>query len=449
MMGGNVVKPIAISLAVLAALLLAACEKKETILPGKREDIYAVLSDEAGETRLASTQVPPQAPPLALPPARVNPEWTQSIASPATRAAHPALGGALQLVWSVDIGEGDGKRNRITADPVVAAGRIYTLDALARVSAVSTAGQLLWSRDLTPPGESSQDASGGGLAYGGGKLFVTSGFGLVTALDAASGNILWQQDLDTTGTGSPTVSGDLVYLVSGDEIGWALDAGNGRIRWQIAGTPDANNVLGAPAPAVSDKYVVFAFGSGQVQGAFRKGGLRRWDAQVAGRRSGYGTGSVTDITTDPVIDGGRVFVGSHAGRTVALGLDDGERLWTAPDGPLNPIWPAGGSLFMVSDRNELLRLSAADGSRLWARELPLFTKTRPRRQNAIYAHYGPIIAGGRLIVASNDGLMRLFDPQSGRPLGTVPIPGGATTNPVVAGGTLYLVSSKGQLLAFR
>ena len=80
---------------------------------------------------------------------------------------------------------------------------------------------------------------------------------------------------------------------------------------------------------------------------------------------------------------------------------------------------------------------------------PFFTKNKPRKQNEIFAHHGPIIAGGRLIVASNDGQMRYFNPQNGQLLGTAPLPGGATTNPVVAGNTLYVVTTKGQLLAFR
>lgn len=54
-----------------------------------------------------------------------------------------------------------------------------------------------------------------------------------------------------------------------------------------------------------------------------------------------------------------------------------------------------------------------------------------------------------MIVASNDGVLRSFDPVSGGLTGTTQIPGGATTAPVVAGGTLYVVSTKGQLHAFR
>lgn len=442
-------RSVGLYLGIAGFCLIAACAEREILLQGEREDIRSVLSGGDGESALAETQVTSAPPPLSLPATRANAEWTQGIASPATRTIHPALSAAPQLAWSVNIGSGDGRRGRITADPVVAGGRVFTLDSQARVSAVSTGGKVLWTRDLTPPNDSGNDASGGGLAYGDGQLYVASGFGLLTALDAETGAEIWQQNLRATGSGNPTVAGDLVYVVAGDEVAWALERDTGRIRWQLSATPDINNVMGAPAPAVSDKYVVFAFGSGELQGAFRKGGLRRWDAQIAGQRVGFSSARIGDITGGPIIDGDRIYVGSHSGRTVALDINNGKRLWTAPDGPLNPVWPVGGSVFMISDRNELLRLSAEDGQRLWSRALPFFTKDKPRRQAEIFAHHGPVVAGGRLIVASNDGVMRFFDPVTGIPLGQTDLPGGATTNPVVAGNTLYIVSAKGQLLAFR
>jgi outer membrane protein assembly factor BamB len=432
-----------------AICLLAACSEKEILLKGEREDIRDVLVTATGESALAEKTATGEIPPLNLPAPSVNADWAQSASSPMIRPAHPALAAEPRLAWSANIGAGDGRRGRITADPVVADGRVFTLDSKALVSAVSTSGSVLWTRDLTPPNDSGTDASGGGLAHADGQVFVASGFGFLTALDAESGAVIWQQNLRATGTGSPSVADDLVYVVSGDEVAWALERDTGRIRWQLSATPDLQNVMGAPAPAISEKYVVFAFGAGEVQGAFRKGGLRRWDAQLAGDRDGFSTGLVGDITGGPVIDGDRIYVGNHAGRTVALSLGNGERLWTAPEGPLNPIWPVGNSIFLVSDRNELLRLSAEDGSRIWGHALPFFTKDKPKRQAEIFAHHGPIIAGGRLITVSNDALMRFFNPTDGAPLGQVQMPGGATTNPVVAGGTLYVVTAAGQLLAFR
>ena len=445
--GAKALKSTAIFLGLAAVVALAACDKREAILQGERENIRSVLTDEAAA---ATDEVPEnRALPLSLPATRANADWPQAIATPATRTAHPALGADPQRTWSVNIGSGDGRRTRITADPVVAGGRIFTLDSQARVTAVSTAGEVVWTTDLTPAHDRSSDASGGGLAYGDGKIFITSGFGMLTALDPATGAQIWQQDLDATSTGAPTVRDGLVYLVAGDEIAWAVNADTGRIEWRLDATPDINNVLGGPAPAVTDKYAVFAFGAGELQGAFRKGGLRLWDAQVAGTRDGYSSALVDDITGAPVVDGDTIYVGNHSGRTVALNIANGERLWTAKEGPLDRIWPAGESLFMISDRNQLLRLSAADGRRIWAQNLPFFTKNRPRRQTQIFAHHGPVIAGGQLIVASSDEKLRFFDPVNGALRRAVDLPGGATSNPVVAGRALYVVSKNGQLHAFR
>jgi outer membrane protein assembly factor BamB len=447
-MGAAVAAARTVVIGALAALALAGCAKKDPILPGQREAIREVLQTEA--RRAQSDPVPVnRALPLSLPAASANPEWRQRPGTPIGRAAHPALSATPALIWSANIGAGDGRRLRITADPVVAGGRIFTLDARAKVAAVSPSGQVLWTRDLTPPLEDPDNASGGGLAYGEGKLFVVTNFGAISALDPATGAVIWTQKLGAPTTTAPSVHDGLVYVVAGDEVAWAIEADTGRMRWQVSGTPDINNVLGGPAPAITDKYAVFSFGAGEVLGTLRRGGLQLWEAQIAGERRGLASGRVRDITGDPVIVGDRVYVGTHSGRMVALSLGSGKRLWTAEEGPLNPIWPAGDSLFLVSDRNELLRLSAEDGSRIWGQQLPLFTERKPKRQAGIVGHYGPVLAGGQLVLASADGKLRLFDPVSGQQRHSIDLPGGASSNPVVAGDTLYVVSKKGQLLAFR
>ena len=112
---------------------------------------------------------------------------------------------------------------------------------------------------------------------------------------------------------------------------------------------DANNATGTTGPAVSKKYVVFGFGSGEVQTAFRKGGLVLWSSTLAGGRAGLSLSTIEDIGTTPVISEGRVFAANSTGRIVALNLDSGERLWSAPHGAKSLIWPAGGSVFFVSE----------------------------------------------------------------------------------------------------
>ncbi len=148
------------------------------------------------------------------------------------------------------------------------------MDSEGQLAAVSTSGEILWTRDLTPPSDKAKDASGGGLAYGAGTLFVTTGFGRLEAINPKDGTVQWEQRLGAIGNGSPTVYGNLVYVVSGDDKGWALDVKTGKVAWQINSIPDVANVQSPAAPAVNERIAVFPFGSGEVQAAFRRGGLR-------------------------------------------------------------------------------------------------------------------------------------------------------------------------------
>jgi outer membrane protein assembly factor BamB len=453
--GDNTMKLTRIFAGVAIAALVAGCGQKEEILPGKRLDLRTPL-DQAAATDDTNTDgaATPDAPvnravPIKLPSPVNHAQWTHRYGSPEHRITHPALAASLSHVWNVSIGAGDSRKYRITADPVVAAGRVFTLDAQATVMAHSTSGAKIWSRDITPVTDRDGDASGGGLAVEGNTLFVTSGFGELVALDAATGAEKWVQKLDAPATGSPAVRDGIVYVTSRDSRGWAIDASNGRIKWELQAAPTPSVMVGGTAPAVSDKFVVFPYGSGELVAAFRKGGVRVWASFVSGKRRGRAYAEITDITGDPVIDGNTVYAANQSGRVVALNLGSGERIWTAKEGAYSPVWPAGGSVFLVSDESRLVRLDAATGESIWSVELPYYTKDKPRRRKDVYANYGPVLAGGRLIVAGSDGVIRSYNPVDGSLISTIEIPGGATTNPVVVNGVLYVVSKKGQLHAFR
>lgn len=430
------------SLGVLTVLgLVAACSEPDLILPGER------LALRDGQE--AFQPAPTGGLAIALPAAVNHGEWPQRGGSAAHRLTHPAFSAAPQLLWSAPIGTAQGRQYRITADPVVAGGRIFTLDARATVTATAENGATLWSRDLTPASERNPRSSGGALAYGEGRLYVTTAYGRLTALDPATGNEIWTQQFDAPVTAAPTISNGTVYVIAADNTAWAIDAANGRERWQLSGTPTASAFVGGPAPAVSGRTAVLPYSSGELVAVFRDSGTRLWSTTVAGSRPGRAWAGITDITGDPVIEGDTVYVGNASGRVMAVSLSTGDTLWTAREGAYGPVWPVGGSLFLVSDEGQLVRLDAANGARVWAADLPYFTETRERRRNEIVAHYGPVLAGSRLWLASGDGALRAFDPTTGALVGQVDIPGGAAASPVVVNGTMYVVGTNGQLHAFR
>lgn len=429
--------------AVTAIALVSACVEPDVILPGERLDLRDGM---AGEEIVGVNA----AIPISLPAARTNASFTHRGGSPTHLLTHPALGRGIAPVFSVAIGEGNSRRNRITADPVVLDGRIFTMDAVATVSAFGVDGQALWTRELTPPTDGRGEASGGGLAVAGNTIYATTGFGRLAALDVATGAVRWVQDLDASG-GAPTVVGDLVYVVARDSRAWAIERNTGRVAWTLDGTPSTANFAGGAGPAVNGDVAIFPFPSGEVLAAFPQGGLRRWASVIAGARSGEaGAVAANDISSDPVISGDTVYVGNLSGRVVAMKTSTGDRIWTATEGALSPVLPVGGSVFLVNDINQLVRLDARNGEAVWREQLP--TQVESRRltiRTTRHAHFGPILAGGRLIVASSDGVLREFDPISGAPVAVSQLPGGAASHPIVAGGVLYVVTGDGQLMAFR
>ena len=317
------------------------------------------------------------------------------------------------------------------------------------VTALDETGTILWQSELGKSSDALKDASGGGLAVGGTQLFVTTGFGTVVALDTASGAQLWTQDLASYGGASPTVYDDLLYIAARDGAAWAIDTSNGRIKWQVAGPTVAASHTGGPGPAVSDKYAVFPFGTGDVLASFRKGGLRSWSSGLSGARLGLASTQVRDLTGQPVIEGSSVYLASSVGRMAAVDLNTGLRIWTAKQGSQGHILVAGGAVFAVGDAGNLIRLSKDDGALIWSTPLPKFTKKSVKSRAKIHTHYGPILAGGRLILASSDGLIRQFNPADGTLITTVDLPSGAASAPIVVNGTLYVLNTKGELLAFR
>lgn len=455
-----------VGVASAAALLLVACSPPEEILPGERFGVRdTVAAEEAFDPTAAAPSQPLPQPPtkvaqrpyvvtgeaasLSLPAPRANSDWTHVGGSASHQIAQPALGSPLRRIWSAPIGEAATRRVRPTADPVVSGGRIFTMSAFSEVQATSTSGAVIWRRNLTPTSEKPGEAAGGGLAVDGNRLYVTTGYGVMHVLDVATGAPIWTKRLDTVPNSAPTVYGDMVYVTNRDSSGLAMDTKTGRILWQLEAAESGAYTTDGASPAVSGRTVLFPFGSGDVIATLRLGGVRLWSTTVTGSRVGKAYAQVLDISSAPVIVGDTAYIGTPTGRLAAVNIGTGERLWTARQGASSPVWPVGGALFLITDQSDLVRLSASDGSLVWSGTLPLYTDERVRKRRAIYAHYGPVLAGGRLIVASSDGMLREFDPRSGALLRTTDLGAPAIADPVVAGQTLYIVTENGALHAFR
>lgn len=433
--------------------LLAACGNREVILTGERfpirADLEASVPVDGEPAPTAPAVAENQSVAISLGP-QSGGDWTHRAGNARHLMPHAALSATPQRVWSAKIGAGSSRKNRISAAPIVADGRIFTIDAGTLVTATSSSGAALWSTDLTAAFDKGGGLSAGGLAVSGNQLFATSGYGELVALDAASGQVLWRQNVSSPMSSAPATDGQAVYVSGRDGSAWAIDAASGKVIWQVPGTPGKTAYVGSAAPTIGDRAVIFPSAGGDLMSVLKiGGGTRVWQSSLAGKRLGRAYALTYDVTGDAVIAGKTLFAGSGSGRTVAMSASSGEKIWSAGEGALGPVAVAGGSLFLVNDEAKLVRLDAETGETIWSVEMPYFTTDKVKKRKGIYAHYGPVLAGGRVMVVSSDGLLRAFDPTDGSLTYTAEIPGGAASQPAVAGGTLYVVGGNGQLHAFR
>ena len=196
-----------IALSMVSAFVLMGCSERETILSGERLDIREV----------EQPVDPDQVVSLNLPPVTSQSNWTHRNGGPTHYAFHPAFGSNPQQVLGIDIGQGNKKREFLSSDPIIGDGRVYTMDSDSSIRAYSLNGGLLWSADgkhevKTRRGRSN-DGSGGGLAFSGGQLAVTTPAGEVLLLNAANGQVVWRHDANAGFSAPPVFAGDRIVAM--------------------------------------------------------------------------------------------------------------------------------------------------------------------------------------------------------------------------------------------
>ena len=386
--------------------------------------------------------------PVTVPAAVANTDWAQPGGNPSKSMGHVAFGDAPRQVWSVSIGNGNSFRTRLVAEPVVADGRVYTIDTLGRVRAFNIeTGAELWMHQVRSEASPSEALFGGGVTFDSGRVYATNGAGDVAALDAATGAQVWMVKPGGPLRGAPTVANDTVYALSQDSQLYALNAQNGETRWTGAGSFELAGVFGSAAPAFAQSTLVAGYSSGELTAYRYENGQVVWQDALA--RTGISTqvGQLSDIDADPVIDNGRVFAIGQGGRMVAVELITGQRAWEVNIGGLSTPWVVGDWIFVVTDRAQLLAVARSSGRIRWISQLPRYHNPN-NRSGPIYWR-GPILAGNRLVLAGSNGNLIFASPVDGTVQTTVEHHAAISLPPIVSNNTLLILDDEGKLTAWR
>ncbi len=389
----------------------------------------------------------PDARRVALPPPAANPSWPQAGGNAAHAMGHLAARDVLSVAWQADIGAGGGYRRKITARPVVAGGRVFAMDSDANITAFDErSGSRLWRLNTRAKHDRSSNV-GGGLGWDGGVLYATTGRGDALAIDPADGHVAWRQTMGNAARAAPTIADGRLFipLIDGELV--ALSAADGRRLWSYQGGAADTEALGLPSPAYADGIVVAGFGSGDLVGLRASSGLVVWSDTLA---SGIGRTSLIDLSSVramPVIADGAVFAIGLGGLMVSLDLRSGRRVWERNVGSGETPWLAGDWLFILSSDMQAAALSRSDGAVAWVTPLPRYKDDKD--QTGPIRWIGPTLIADRLVFAGSIDRAVALSPYTGRVLGRQELSGAASVEPVVAGGTLFIVTDDAMLSALR
>ncbi|NNC36528.1 MAG: PQQ-binding-like beta-propeller repeat protein [Hyphomonadaceae bacterium] len=469
----------------LSAFLLSACSTLSSVtdainpfdnddevsqgdIPTDPERISILQLDDKLE--VSGTILPSE---IVLPAAYINPDWPQTGGYATNAPQRTNVPGNLEKVWSKDVGKGSHRKGRVVSSPVVAGGILYTVDGNNKVMAIDAeTGSSIWDYKIKvaklektrrggksivdrvkdpfvwgDSGGSDKEAVGGGLAVADGRVFVTSGFGLAVALDAASGSEIWRTRTRTPLHSAPAVDNGRLFAVSDDNELFAFDADSGAVLWTYQAIIETARMLTAPSPAIIEDVVIAPFSSGEIVALRVQNGSVLWQDSLDSSGNLTPLAALNDIGSGPVVADGYVFASAQSGSLGAFDLRTGQRVWSQPAGSLGFPLVIGDFIYTVTTEGQVACLSKTDGTVIWLTQLQVFKKEKKRKKRIAWA--GPIMAGERLLMMGSNGQAIEVNPYDGSIIRTFKLSDEVYVPPIVANGTVYYITDDAKLVALR
>src|SRR5215471_3064016 len=263
-----------------------ASSGKKSNLRGVRIPVLTAESELKVDTTLAKT-------PVMLPQPYRNPEWPLAGGYASNAMYHLDVPGRLRKIWDQDAGKGSDRASLLTSPPVVGGGLIFALDSEAHVWVFRAGdGHPVWNKRLAPKNGTDMptlwgvlgtpntvdppQGMGGGVAYDDGKIFVTSGFGVLHCMDARTGREIWNKNMGMPVTNAPVVNGGRIFVSTHDNHFYAMAETDGRTLWEHQGIAESQGMLASTSAAIAGETVIAPYTSGEVYALRAQNGQVGW-----------------------------------------------------------------------------------------------------------------------------------------------------------------------------
>ena len=318
--------------------------------------------------------------------------------------------------------------------PALADGRIYAASADGVVMALDAlTGQRLWETNTQLP-----ITGGVGLSETGLVLFGTSK-GQVVALRQENGQEAWRAQVSSEVLAPPRAGNGIVVVRSGDGKFTGLDARTGERRWVYVHSVPALSLRGSAPPLVVQGLVVAGLDSGKLLVLSLDKGLPLTEKTIAAPRGRTEIERMIDIDSEPKVVGDTLYLAAYRGSVAAIDMRGGNLVWTRDLSSYAGLAVDAGQVYVSDDSDAVIALDRRSGGTLWKQ--PELTG---RRLSA------PVATDDYVVVGDFEGYLHWLSKDSGRIVGRVRAASASIITPPIAAGNIVFVYGKGGTLsAFR
>ena len=385
---------------------------------------------------------------VSLPKPVINNTWNQVTNNEAHRVIHPFTGNKIKRSWKISIGKGQNKKKPISSQPVIDEEKIYTIDTTLTVIAINkNNGKKKWMKKLKKKVDKTKGIMSGGLAVTDKILAVTTGTGDIFALDKNNGSIIWRSKITAPIRAAPIISGNFFLVLSKDNRLYTYDLDSGNLSWTHEGLEEISTFMGSSSPVVSKGTVIVTYSSGEIYAINLSNGQVIWNDNLSKLVKKSSLENISDIRGNAVIQNDIVYVISHNGRMVAMDLNTGKKFWESKIGGIQTPWVASKFIYVLSKDNELICLTSGKGKVVWVSKLKDYIDFE--KKGKLITWSGPLLAGHMLIVSGSHGIIASISPYTGKFLGAINVKSAADNQAIVANGTIFFLTAKGDLLAYK